>query len=101
MVLLPDLRPRPAEHVGDGERNDGARYDRPGDAVDREDRLDALDEGVGIAGLEPADALERARHADRFDERLGVVEDAFVVEPDEAAVAVAARRVDLDRLQLA
>ena len=48
----------------------------------------------------PLESLQVADDPDRLHERFGVVEDAFVVEPDYAAGGVAVRRVDLDRLQL-
>src|SRR5690606_33021911 len=52
-----------------------------------------------IAFLETADLLEITHDSNRLGERFGIVEDAFVIEPDEAALPVAVRRVDLDRLQ--
>ena len=101
VVLLPDPGPRAVEQVRHLVFNHLPRHHRRRAAVDRVDRLHALDELVRRAFFEAADPLEHARHADRFDERLGVVEDAFVIEADELAGAVAVRRVDLDRLQLA
>src|SRR5262245_53402390 len=55
---LPVLRPRPGVPIGHGDFDLLARHDRRGLAVDRIDRLQALDEGEGIAFVEAADALE-------------------------------------------
>src|SRR5690606_25447979 len=100
VILLPDLRPGAAVHVGHLVGDYGARDGRAGEALHRKDRLHAFDERIRVAHLEAADALERPRHSDGLHERLGVVEDALVVEAHEAAAGVAPRRVDLDRLQL-
>src|SRR5690606_28041 len=101
VILLPDRGPRPAVDIRHLERDHGAGRDRRRAAFDRKDRLDAFDEDERIAFLETADLLEIPHDANRLHERFGVVKDALVIEPDEAAVLVAVRRVDLDRLQLA
>ena len=51
-----------------------------GRALDREDRLHALDEHVRIAFVEAARPLEVAHDAHGLHERFRVVEDRFVVE---------------------
>src|SRR5688572_33209471 len=100
-VLLPDARPRPPVHVRhlDLDRAAGRDWRRP--ALDRKDRLHALDEGLRVALLEATELHDVADDAHRFDESFGVVKNRLVIEADERAVAVAVRRVDLDRLHSA
>src|SRR6185503_4940738 len=100
-VLLPDARPGPPVHVRHLDLDRGARRDRRRPALERIDRLHALDERLRVALLESADPLNVADDAHRLDERLGVVQNRLVIEAEERAVGVAVRRVDFDRLHAA
>src|SRR5262245_4202151 len=100
-VLLPDASPGPPVHVRHLELDRGAGRHRRRPALERKDRLHALDEGLRVALLESADPLDVADDAHRLDERFGVVQNRLVIETEERAVCVAVRRVDFDGLQAA
>src|SRR4029079_2087823 len=100
-ILLPDMGPRAAEHVGHLELDLGARYERRVVTVDQVDRLDAVaghERRLALV-IEFIDLYQVADDANRLRKRLVVVHHRFVGQADELAV-LADRRVHLDRLHL-
>src|SRR5215207_9151437 len=82
-VLLPNVRPGPPVHVRHLDLNRGTGRDRRRSALDREDRLHALDERLRVALLEPAELHNVADNAHRFDQSFGVVKNRLVIEAKE------------------
>src|SRR5690606_19556316 len=100
VVLLPDLRPRAAEHVRHLVPELRARRQRRRDAVHREQRLNAFDVRVRGARVERRALAKIADDPHRLGQGLRVVAHAVVLEARAVAVGVPLRRVDLDRLHL-
>src|SRR5512134_1296599 len=98
-VLLPHGGPGPAVQILDAIADLRARYQRRRPAVDDEERLIAVRQVVWCHVVELALSREEPHVSDRLYQRFFVIEDSFVLEPEERALRIRPRRPNLDRLQ--